>query len=218
MPDRCEVESSERLHTDVVSVSETRRSLVNVPAECTVHPLIICSPRRLQRAEKPLVKAASRVSESDFMVLEDENSRVHLVGDALHVSQLSTGVVCGVMGHAQENGDFQVPVTLGSQLSFQRHHSLSTMHSGSLLLRQFRPAVPPCIQVSKLFFPAPNAQLARPLPPAGGPRRMLALVSGLKVCACRPHPTASDCQRGSPTPVRLFHPPLVVFAALALDS
>jgi hypothetical protein len=83
----------------------------------TIHPLVMCSLWRLQRAEKPLVKAASRVSNSDFLVLEDENSRVHLVGDALHVNQLSTGVVCGVMGQAQENGDFQVPVTRGSHLS-----------------------------------------------------------------------------------------------------
>lgn len=50
----------------------------------------------------------SRVSESDSLVLEDENSRVFLVGDALDVGQLITGVVCGVLGTAEESGDFVV--------------------------------------------------------------------------------------------------------------
>ena len=139
MPDRCEVESAKRFRRRRVGVRETGDPLASVPAECTINPfaVCVCPLRRLQRAEKPLVKAASRVSESDFVVLEDENSRVHLVGDALHVNQLSTGVVCGVLGQAQENGDFQV-YTRNVQLPPNHSLSLSapcTPLRGSLVLR-----------------------------------------------------------------------------------
>ena len=143
MPDRCEVESAKRFRRRRVGVRETGDPLASVPAECTINPfdVCVCPLRRLQRAEKPLVKAASRVSESDFVVLEDENSRVHLVGDALHVNQLSTGVVCGVLGQAQENGDFQV-YTRNVQL--QPNHSLSLsapctpLRAWCLVLRSLR--------------------------------------------------------------------------------
>lgn len=50
------------------------------------------------------------ISSDDRLILEDDGSRISLIGspDLLNVGSLVTGIVAGIRGHALPNGDFEV--------------------------------------------------------------------------------------------------------------
>lgn len=47
-------------------------------------------------------------SDDDQVFLEDDTSRIKLVGNNVNIKDIVTGVVCAVLGHQDENSSFKV--------------------------------------------------------------------------------------------------------------
>jgi DNA polymerase delta subunit 2 len=79
------------------------------------------------------------ISSDDKLILEDDGSRISLIGspDLLNVGSLVTGVVAGIRGHALPNGDFQVSgvcfASMAPQKTIQKSNNNSDEPSYVLL-------------------------------------------------------------------------------------
>eukprot|EP00055_Hartaetosiga_balthica_P011964 m.56307 g.56307 ORF g.56307 m.56307 type:complete len:460 (-) comp7794_c0_seq2:140-1519(-) len=95
---------------DILNIKQGQRCIIfgTVYKEMLLKPNILDEYQAREQYEAPAPERSKYNSEEDLIVLEDQTGRVGLVGGGIDVGNLVTGVILGVLGKENIDGDFEV--------------------------------------------------------------------------------------------------------------